>query len=116
VERITLGREEIELTLAALPPFPKMTADWQRIPGGAVIFCHVLLRGRKLGPAYAEPWTIGEHLKRRRLKLGLTQRQAARALGSSLSTVYTWEKNRKEPEARHLPGILRFLGYDPRSG
>ena len=32
VERITIGGEEIELALAALPPFPKMTAFGQRTP------------------------------------------------------------------------------------
>jgi site-specific DNA recombinase len=35
VERITIGGEEIELALAALPPFPKMTAFGQRTPGVA---------------------------------------------------------------------------------
>ncbi|HVT15664.1 MAG TPA: helix-turn-helix transcriptional regulator [Thermoanaerobaculia bacterium] len=57
-----------------------------------------------------------EHLKRRRLDLGLTQRQVAAALGANVATLYTWEKNRKEPGAWHLPGIVRFLGYDPQSG
>lgn len=68
-------------------------------------------------PAYpTEPRTIGEHLKRRRLDLGLTQREAADALSANVATLYTWEKNRKEPDRRHLPGIIRFLGYDPRGG
>ena len=33
VDRVTNGREEIELTLAALPPVPKMTALSDRSPG-----------------------------------------------------------------------------------
>jgi site-specific DNA recombinase len=36
VERITIGGEEIELALAALPPFPKMTAFGQTNPQGCV--------------------------------------------------------------------------------
>ncbi len=40
VERIQIGREEIELTLAALPSFPKMTAFGQHTPRGSFISCH----------------------------------------------------------------------------
>jgi hypothetical protein len=35
VESITIGREGIELTLAALPPFPK-TANWPTHPWAVV--------------------------------------------------------------------------------
>jgi hypothetical protein len=40
VERITIGGEEIELALAALPPFPMLTAFGQRTPGVVGISCH----------------------------------------------------------------------------
>jgi hypothetical protein len=40
VERITIGGEEIELALAALRPFPKMTAFGQRTPGVVCTFSH----------------------------------------------------------------------------
>jgi transcriptional regulator with XRE-family HTH domain len=64
--------------------------------------------------AYAEnPQTVGEHLKKRRLELGLTQKQAAQALGVNPWTVMNWETGRFHPLIRWLPAILRFLGYDP---
>jgi transcriptional regulator with XRE-family HTH domain len=41
------------------------------------------------------------------------QDAVARALGASVASLTNWEKGRAEPEARHYPAIIRFLGYDP---
>jgi transcriptional regulator with XRE-family HTH domain len=72
------------------------------------------LRGQIPRPGYPEePRRLGEHLKRRRLDLGLVQREAAREIGVSKATLYNWEKGRNEPEIRFYSGIIRFLGYDP---
>ncbi len=60
-----------------------------------------------------EPQTLGEHVRKRRLELGLTQRQAAERLGVSPWTVLNWEKNHTEPPIESIPAIIRFLGYDP---
>lgn len=62
----------------------------------------------------AEPATLGEHLKRRRLDLCLRQTDVAQKLGANKKTYENWEQGRYEPETRFLPGILGFLGYDPR--
>ncbi len=59
------------------------------------------------------PTTLGEHLKKRRFELQLLQRQVALRLGVTVNTVIDWEKDRKEPETRHWPKIITFLGYDP---
>lgn len=58
---------------------------------------------------------MGEHLKKRRLDLGLRQKDVAQEVGATVQTVTNWEKGRTEPEPRHYPGIVRFLGYDPRA-
>jgi DNA-binding XRE family transcriptional regulator len=64
--------------------------------------------------AYSEnPRTLAEHLKKRRLELGLTQKRAAQALGVNPWTVMNWETGRFEPPMRWLPAILRFLNYGP---
>ena len=64
--------------------------------------------------AYSEnPQTLGEHLKKKRLLLGVTQEQAAKALGVNPWTVMNWESGRFEPPIRSVPGIIAFLGYDP---
>ena len=56
---------------------------------------------------------MGEHVRKRRLELGLTQSQAAEQLGASPWTVLNWEKDHTEPPIESMPVIIRFLGYDP---
>jgi transcriptional regulator with XRE-family HTH domain len=57
--------------------------------------------------------TLGDHLRKRRLDLGLRQSDLARQLGVWTSTVNTWENHHFDPEVQHVPNIVRFLGYDP---
>jgi DNA-binding XRE family transcriptional regulator len=57
--------------------------------------------------------TLGDHIKSRRLKLGLFQRQIADELGTDETTLFRWERNKVRPQIRYLPRILKFLGYDP---
>jgi DNA-binding transcriptional regulator YiaG len=61
------------------------------------------------------PRTWGEHLKRRRLTLGLRQREVAARLGVTTKTYANWEWGVSQRAAlRLLPEVIRFLGYDPR--
>jgi DNA-binding transcriptional regulator YiaG len=57
--------------------------------------------------------TIGDHLRKRRLDLGLFQLQVAQQLGVDVATVHNWEVKAAEPGLRHLPKIIQFLGYNP---
>jgi len=57
--------------------------------------------------------TIGDHLRRRRLDLGLQQKEVAAQVGADTCSVTNWELNRTNPALRFLPGIVRFLGYVP---
>jgi site-specific DNA recombinase len=115
VERITIGGEEIELALAALPPFPKMTAFGQRTPTVAFISCHVTLRGRKARPGYpAEAKTVGE-----RLDGGIQQKDAAKAMGCDPASSIG-KRAVARPRFRFWPAILAFLatttpGPEPES-
>lgn len=56
--------------------------------------------------------TIGDHVKKRRLELGLTQLQVAERLEVEEQTVWYWE-NRKSPWIQLYPVIFDFLGYNP---
>jgi transcriptional regulator with XRE-family HTH domain len=78
-------------------------------------FCHVRLSARKpTNPAYPkELRTLGDHLRKKRLDLGLLQREVAKRIGVSSATAWQWEKNRTEPETRYVPAIVEFLGYLP---
>jgi transcriptional regulator with XRE-family HTH domain len=84
-----------------------------RIP--ALPFCHAYLKGpRPLPSSYPQVLaTIGDHLRKRRLDLGLLQREVAERLGTDPCTITSWELNRTTPALRFLPGIVRFLGYAP---
>jgi len=59
-----------------------------------------------------EPVTIGEHVRKRRIDLGMAQADVAGQIGVTESTVWNWEHG-VEPELRHIPSIVTFLGYVP---
>jgi transcriptional regulator with XRE-family HTH domain len=77
--------------------------------------CHLALKAKKPKPAGypTAPRTLGEHIRQRRMDLGLFQKDLADRIGSDTTTITNWEKGRSEPEIRFLPAILGFLGYDP---
>ena len=53
-------------------------------------------------------------MKRRRLDLGLLQKEVADQIGANPWTIANWEKGKTKPAARFIPAIIGFLGYDPR--
>jgi len=59
------------------------------------------------------PKRIGEHIKKKRLDLGLPQHEAAEEMGVCAWTVINWELGETEPAVHYLQRVLRFLGYDP---
>ena len=61
----------------------------------------------------AEPQTIGDHIRKRRLGLKMLQREVADQLGVCVPSVFNWEANTSNPEIRYMPAIIDFLGYDP---
>jgi transcriptional regulator with XRE-family HTH domain len=81
----------------------------------ALPFCQFALSAQRPPQAGypVRPSTLGEHIKRRRLDLGLTQKQVADRIGVSASTVLLWEQKCTEPALRFTPAVLDFLGYDP---
>jgi transcriptional regulator with XRE-family HTH domain len=56
---------------------------------------------------------LGEHLKVRRLELGLTQAELARQLGVVEDTVLNWEAGHTTPRIDLYGRIVAFLGLDP---
>jgi len=66
-------------------------------------------RGREIGA----PVTVGDHIRKRRLELRLLQREAAERIGVTECSVYNWENGVSSPDFRKLPGIIKFLGYNP---
>lgn len=78
-------------------------------------FCHVALKGPKpKSPAYPKALnTLGDHIRKRRLDLGLAQKQAAELIGVAAGTLTNWEGQRNTPALPFMPGLIRFLGYNP---
>lgn len=82
----------------------------------ALPFCSITLKAQKPTKLPTVLNTIGDHIKKRRLELGLYQRQVAEIIGVDECTVTNWEKNRTNPMLWTLPNIIEFLGYDPPVG
>jgi transcriptional regulator with XRE-family HTH domain len=57
--------------------------------------------------------TLGDHIRKRRLNLGLLQKQVAAQIGVDETTIYNWESNATSPQIHVLPQVMRFLSYNP---
>ena len=81
----------------------------------ALPFCHLKLKAQK--PIHGYPKnikTIGDHIRKKRLDLGLYQKDVAKIIGVSEATIYNWENRRTlEPPVSVYPKIFMFLGYVP---
>ena len=70
---------------------------------------------RRLRQYPANPKTIGEHLRKKRIDLSLSMTQLAGKLGLRItdSAIEKWEKNQNCPTEAHRKQIIEFLGFDP---
>ena len=82
----------------------------------ALPFCRSTLKAEKPEVFGYPPElnTLGDHIRARRLERGLFQKDVAKLVGVCTDTVTNGEKNRSSPDLRALPGVVEFLGYDPR--
>jgi len=90
--------------------FPRARGQRKLIP--ALPFCHVKLRAQRppLAAYPKELRTLGDRVRKRRLDLGLRQKDVAEQLGVDEMTINNWERHRTRPIGRLLPAISRFLG------
>jgi ribosome-binding protein aMBF1 (putative translation factor) len=70
----------------------------------ALPFCHLAFQAKKpLSGAYPkELRTLGDHLRKRRLDLALTQKDVAQRLVVDPSTLASWEREEHQPTKRLL--------------
>jgi transcriptional regulator with XRE-family HTH domain len=81
----------------------------------ALPFCHVRLSGPKpLPKAYSKHLkTLGDHIRKRRLDLGLPQKDVAERIGADVASICNWESNCIQPMVHCLAAVIGFLGYNP---
>lgn len=112
-----VGKGEVEINLLYTPPsLPTPTGGTPSAGGGTWVppaTTPSSLKCRIPKEPGLPPQTIGEHVKRRRLKYKLSQVEAARALEVNASTILNWEKGRTDPPIEAMPTLIEFLGYDP---
>jgi hypothetical protein len=82
-------------------------------PGGALPCCHIRLIARKPPPvAYPEGLeTLGDHIRKRRLDLGLLQRELGEEPEVDETAIHNWQTNLAFPQLGSMHGIDAFLGY-----
>ncbi len=64
-------------------------------------------------PVPRQPTTIGGHLRRRRMQLGILQAEAARLLTVSTVTLSRWECDKVYPTPEFHQAITDYLGHNP---
>ena len=56
---------------------------------------------------------LGDHLRAKRIDLGLLRTEIAVRIGVDTATVTNWELGHTDPEERFIPALIRFLGHNP---
>ena len=86
-----------------------------RTDRGSLPCCHIRLTARKPPPpSYPRQLkSLGDHIRKQRLDLGLLQTDVAHEFGVDEMTVCNWEINRTSPQLRFITKIIAFLGYRP---
>ena len=57
--------------------------------------------------------SYGDHLRKRRLDLNLSQPQVAKILKVTTESITNWELSRTKPSLTQIPKIISFLKYTP---
>ena len=81
----------------------------------ALPICHLTLKSQRALPkGYPRDLnTLGDHIRKKRLDLGLTQKDAAREIGVDDVTLRHWENHQTSPQTYLIPRIVSFLSYLP---
>ena len=77
--------------------------------------CNIVLNALKpeRKPYPKELKTYGDHLRKKRLDLNLSQPQVAKIINVTTDSITNWELNRGKPILSLIPKIISFLGYIP---
>lgn len=59
--------------------------------------------------------SLGGAIRKRRMDLGLRQKDVAKIIGCDVDTITNWKKGRRFPRIAHTTKIAQFLGFNPYS-
>ena len=79
-------------------------------------FCKIELKAARppSSPDYPNTLnTLGDHIRKKRLDLGLHQKDVAQIIDTTENTIWNWENNYATPSLPYIPKIIKFLGYIP---
>jgi transcriptional regulator with XRE-family HTH domain len=81
----------------------------------SLTICNIQLKAKipNNKPYPKELITYGDHLRKKRLDLNLSQPQVAKIINVTTDSITNWELNRNTPELSYIPKIISFLGYIP---
>ena len=85
--------------------------SWLRCP-----FAEVTFKAKKPNkkPYPEQLKTYGDHLRKKRLDLDLSQPQVAKIIKVDENSITQWELNHTKPQVKQVPKIISFLGYSPK--
>lgn len=72
----------------------------------------VTLRGIKPALTKMPMNTIGEHIRKRRVELQLSQKEVSKIIGVTENTVHFWETGRYKPLKKYYSKIDDFINCD----
>ncbi|MFI4973121.1 MAG: helix-turn-helix domain-containing protein [Caulobacterales bacterium] len=75
-------------------------------------FGPVALQAVRKTPGRKPQESIGDHVRERRLALGLTQAEAAKRIGLTRDGLAKWETGRCERGYALMPAVISFLDYN----
>ena len=75
----------------------------------------ITLKALKRSQYKEHPGSLGEHLRKRRLELQMSQVEAGKQLGVKGARFDAWERDEVEPQSQFHTAIRSFLGYDAGS-
>ena len=77
--------------------------------------CNIVLNALKpeRKPYPKELKMYGDHTRKKRLDLNLSQPQVAKIINVTPDSITNWELNRGKPILTIIPKIISFLGYTP---
>lgn len=115
VDKVVVGKDDVTIELCYLPSPSEITAKRQRSHPPALPFCRLTLKGPKPRNLVIPKSliTIGDHIRTRRVELGLTQQEVACQIGVHPWNVWSWENGLASPHWHYWADIIGLLGYDP---